>query len=98
MVIIFTRIKFIFLVLAFSLSPIVLSADNHTPNLNFDFLPKFVHYQGEINVNGKSLSEIETGIDFIEVSFINQTQFVSIQGKQVEIESGQFIYTTFYVS
>ena len=37
-----------------------LKADNHTPNMDFNFLPKFVHYQGEIKVNGKSLSEIET--------------------------------------
>ena len=24
-----------------------LKADSHTPNMNFDFLPKFVHYQGQ---------------------------------------------------
>jgi len=30
-----------------------LRADSHTPNMTFDFLPKFVHYQGEIKVNGK---------------------------------------------
>jgi len=73
-----------------------LKADNHTPNMNFNFLPKFVHYQGEIKVNGKSLSEIETGIDFIEVVFINPKQSVSLNGKQVEIEQGQFEFKTFY--
>ena len=73
-----------------------LKADSHTPNMDFNFLPKFVHYQGEIKVNGKSLSEIETSIDFIDVRFVNQKQTVSVQGKQVELEEGQFEFKTFY--
>jgi len=73
-----------------------LRADNHTPNMTFDFLPKFVHYQGEVKVNGKSLSEIETSIDFIEVEFVNQNQIVVVGGKQVELEEGQFSFKSFY--
>ena len=73
-----------------------LKADSHTPNMNFDFLPKFVHYQGEINVNGKSLSEIETSIQFIEVEFVNQKQLVVVNGKQVELEEAQFSFKSFY--
>jgi len=73
-----------------------LKADNHTPNMDFNFLPKFVHYQGEIKVNGKSLSEIETSIDFIDVRFVNQKQTVSVQGKQIELEEGQFEFKTIY--
>ena len=86
---------FIFLITTI-FGTISLRADNHTPNMNFDFLPKFVHYQGEIKVNGKSLSEIETAIDFIEVEFINQNQIVVVGGKQVELEEGQFSFKSFY--
>ena len=73
-----------------------LKADNHTPNMNFNFLPKFVHYQGDIKVNGKNLSEIETSVEFIEVIFVNQKQNVSVDGKQIEVEEGQFQFKTFY--
>ena len=82
--------------IALVVNPFTINADSHVPNLNFNFLPKFVHYQGAINVNGKSLSELQTGIDFIEVKFINQKQFVSLDGKQVEIDEGQFSFTTYY--
>ena len=73
-----------------------LNADNHTPDMDFSFLPKFVHYQGEIKVNGKNLSEIETAVEFIEVVFVNQKQNVSVGGKQIEVEEGQFQFKTFY--
>ena len=79
-----------------AIQPISLNADSHTPNMNFNFLPKFVHYQGSVFVNGKSLSELETGIDFIEVKFINQKQIVKVDGKQVEVDEGQFVFTTYY--
>ena len=89
-----------FLLLLISISFVVpsltLSADSHTPNMNFSFLPKFVHYQGSVFLNGKSLSELETGIDFIEVKFINQKQSVKVDGKQVEIDEGQFQFTSYY--
>ena len=42
------------------------------------------------------MSEIETAIDFIDVRFINQKQTVSVDGKQVELEQGQFEFKTFY--
>ena len=87
----------LFLFLLFiAVNPFTVNADSHVPNMNFNFLPKFVHYQGTINVNGKSLSELKTGIDFIEVKFINQNQFVSLDGKQVEIQEGQFSFITYY--
>ena len=73
-----------------------LKADSHTPNMNFNFLPKFVHYQGEIKLNGKSLSEIETAIDFIDVRFVNQKQTVTVNGNQVDLLEGQFEFKTFY--
>ena len=73
-----------------------LKADSHTPNMDFNFLPKFVHYQGDIKVNGKNLSEIETSVEFIEVIFVNQKQNVSVDGKQIEVEEGQFQFKTFY--
>jgi len=79
-----------------SIGTLNLKADNHTPNMDFNFLPKFVHYQGDIRVNGKSLSEIETSIDFIDVRFVNQKQTVSVQGKQIELEEGQFEFKTIY--
>ena len=64
--------------------------------MTFNFLPKFVHYQGSVFLNGKSLSELETGIDFIEVKFINQKQSVKVNGKQVEIDEGQFTFSSYY--
>jgi hypothetical protein len=64
--------------------------------MTFNFLPKFVHYQGSVFLNGKSLSELETGIDFIEVKFINQKQSVKVNGKQVEIDEGQFLFSSYY--
>jgi len=93
---IFLKFFVLMIVLTTGFNVLSLNADSHTPNMNFDFLPKFVHYQGEINVNGKSLSEVETAIDFIEVIFINQKQTVLIDGKQIEIEEGQFEFQTFY--
>ena len=64
--------------------------------MNFSFLPKFVHYQGNVIVNGKSISELQTGIDFIEIRFVNPKQTVSVGGKQVEVEEGQFVFTSIY--
>jgi len=88
---------FVLFVALFSVSDSLnLRADNHTPNMNFNFLPKFVHYQGEVKVNGKSLSDIETGIDFIEIVFTNQKQSVSVDGKQLEVDQGEFEFKTFY--
>tara|TARA_S200000501_G_C20790720_1_gene729394 strand:- start:386 stop:1420 length:1035 start_codon:yes stop_codon:yes gene_type:complete len=91
-----TKITLLIFTLTVLIQPLGLNADSHTPNMNFNFLPKFVHYQGSVLINGKSLSEIETGIDFIEVEFINQKQSVNISGKQVEIDEGQFVFTTYY--
>ena len=93
---IFLKFFVLMIVLTTGFNVLSLNADNHTPNMNFDFLPKFVHYQGEIKVNGKSLSEVETAIDFIEVIFVNQKQSVLSDGKQIEIEEGQFEFKTFY--
>lgn len=92
----FLKIFVLVIILATGFDTLNLKADSHTPNMDFNFLPKFVHYQGEIKVNGKSLSEIETTIDFIDVKFINQKQTVSVDGKQVELEQGQFEFKTFY--
>ena len=93
------NIFIVFLLVTFSLfsfGTINVNADNHTPNMNFDFLPKFVHYQGEIKVNGKSLSEIETSIEFIDVSFVNPSQSVIVDGKEVQLVEGQFNFITYY--
>ena len=90
--------KFFLFIFAISLvvQPLNLNADSHTPSMDFNFLPKFVHYQGSIFVNGKSLAELETGIDFIEVNFINPKQMITVSGKEVEIDEGQFTFTTYY--
>ena len=88
---------FVFLFLIFiTFNTHILKADGHTPNMDFNFLPKFVHYQGEIKVNGKSLSEIDTGIEFLEVIFTNPKQVIQLEGKQVEIDQGQFVFKTYY--
>ena len=63
---------------------------------DFNFLPKFVHYQGSVSVNGKSLSEITTGIEFIEVKFSSQKQVLTVNGKQVEIDEGQIVTSAYY--
>ena len=89
---VFLLVTFLFV----SYGTLYVNADNHVPDMDFNFLPKFVHYQGEIKVNGKSLSDIETAIDFIDVSFVNQKQIVVVGGKQVELEEGQFEFKTFY--
>ena len=86
-----TKLSLLIFGMIIAIQPISLNADSHTPNMNFNFLPKFVHYQGSVFVNGKSLSELETGIDFIEVKFINQKQIVKVDGKQVEVDEGQFV-------
>ena len=90
------KLLLLFIAISFVVPALSLNADMHTPNMNFSFLPKFVHYQGNVIVNGKSLSELETGIDFIEIEFINQKQTVNVGGKQVELEQGQFTFTTIY--
>lgn len=90
------KLTLLFITLSFVIPAFSMSADSHTPNMNFSFLPKFVHYQGDIIVNGKSLSDLQTGIDFIEIKFINQKQTASVGGNQVELEDGQFIFTTIY--
>ena len=92
----FTKLSLFFFGLVILFQPTGLNADSHVPNMNFNFLPKFVHYQGSVFLNGKSLSELETGIDFIEVKFINPKQSVKIDGKQVEIDEGQFQFTSYY--
>ena len=92
----FLKIFLLMIILTSGFDTLNVKADNHTPNMSFDFLPKFVHYQGEIKVNGKSLSEIETAIDFIEVKIVNQKQIVTVDGKQIEVEEGQFEFKTFY--
>ena len=91
-----TKISLLLFAILIVVQPAILNADSHIPNMNFNFLPKFVHYQGSIFVNGKSLSELQTGIDFIEVKFINQKQSVKVDGKQVEIDEGQFQFTSYY--
>ena len=90
------KITLLFIAISFVIPALSLSADSHTPNMNFSFLPKFVHYQGNVIVNGKSLSDLQTGIDFIEIKFINQKQSISSGGNQVEVEEGQFIFSTIY--
>ena len=92
----FIKIFVLIFLIIFGFDTSNLKADNHTPNMNFNFLPKFVHYQGDIKVNGKNLSEIETSVEFIEVIFVNQKQNVSVDGKQIEVEEGQFQFKTFY--
>ena len=77
-------------------SPVSLNADRHVPNMTFSFLPQFVHYQGQVTVNGKPLSELKTGIDFIDVKFINPKQLVTVDGKQVELDEGQFEFISYY--
>ncbi len=91
-----TKISLLLFAILIVVQPTILNADSHVPNMNFNFLPKFVHYQGSVFVNGKSLSELETGIDFIEVKFMNPKQMVKVDGKQIEIEEGQFIFSSYY--
>ena len=91
-----TKISLLLFALIISIQPTGINADSHVPNMNFNFLPKFVHYQGSVFLNGKSLSELDTGIDFIEVKFINQKQSVKVNGKQVEIDEGQFTFSSYY--
>ena len=91
-----TKISLFLFAIVIAIQPTGLNADSHVPNMSFNFLPKFVHYQGSVFVNGKSLSELQTGIDFIEVKFINQKQSVKVDGKQVEVDEGQFVFTSYY--
>ena len=86
---------FIFAI-SFAVQPLYINADSHTPSMDFNFLPKFVHYQGSVSVNGKSLSEITTGIEFIEVKFSSQKQALTVNGKQFEIDEGQIVTSTYY--
>ena len=90
--------KFFLFIFAITLvaQPLNLNADSHVPSMDFNFLPKFVHYQGSIFVNGKSLDELETGIDFIEVKFSNPKQMITVSSKEVELDEGQFTFTTYY--
>ena len=48
----FLKIFVLVIILATGFDTLNLKADSHTPNMDFNFLPKFVHYQGEIKVNG----------------------------------------------
>lgn len=92
----FLKIFVLIIIISTGFDTLNLKADSHSPNMNFSFLPKFVHYQGEIKINGKNLSEIETAVEFIEVVFVNQKQTVSVDGKQIEVDDGQFEFKTFY--
>ena len=54
----FLKIFVLVIILATGFDTLNLKADSHTPKMDFYFLPKFVHYQGEIKVNGKSCMDI----------------------------------------
>ena len=61
------------------LSLSVIRADSHNvANLDFDFFPKFVHYQGTVTVAGQKLENIDTGISNLKIEFISQAQNVQI--------------------
>lgn len=85
-------------VIGFGLFPINVSAETPTTtgSMDFNFLPKFVHYQGAITVAGQKLESIDTGIESLKVTFINQAQNIVVKGSTVSLTEGQFKYSTIF--
>jgi hypothetical protein len=79
------------------LSLSVIRADSHNAStLDFDFFPKFVHYQGTVAVAGQKLENIDTGIANLKVEFISQTQNVQINGVNTPLAEGAFKFSTIF--
>ncbi len=85
-------------IVIFSIFAINISADNHTtaPNMDFNFLPEFVHYQGTVTVIGQKLENIDTGISDLKVEFISQAQSINMDGKSTTLEEGHFKFSTVF--
>ena len=90
-------IFFLSLALFTVLSLSVIKADSHNvANLDFDFFPKFVHYQGTVTVAGQKLENIDTGISNLKIEFISQAQNVQIKGVDTPVPEGTFKFSTIF--
>ena len=79
------------------LSLSVIRADSHNvANLDFDFFPKFVHYQGTVTVAGQKLENIDTGISNLKIEFVSQAQNVQIKGVDTPVPEGTFKFSTIF--
>jgi len=75
----------------------VIRADSHNvANLDFDFFPKFVHYQGTVTVAGQKLENIDTGISNLKIEFISQAQNIKIKGVDTPVPEGTFKFSTIF--
>jgi len=83
----------LFSILSFS----VIRADSHNvATLDFDFFPKFVHYQGTVTVAGQKLENIDTGIANLKIEFISQAQNAKINGVDTPLAEGAFKFSTIF--
>ena len=90
---------FFVLVLSLSTYQNYLSADSHIDgqvNMEFSFLPDFVHYQGTISSNNVPLENIQTGIDPLYVVFSSKEQILKVGSKDVNIAKGQFEFSSMF--
>ena len=94
----FKYVNVFLLAILFSiLSLSVIRADSHNvANLDFDFFPKFVHYQGTVTVVGQKLEDIDTGITNLKIEFISQAQNVQINGVDTPLAEGTFKFSTIF--